>query len=95
MPFTLPSLPYAYNALEPVIDAKTMEIHHTKHHQAYITNANAALAKYPELESRSIESLLKGRFETTVVVIITIPYFGRRYSHLRNSKNHRLSFLNV
>lgn len=63
MPFTLPSLPYAYNALEPVIDAKTMEIHHTKHHQAYITNANAALAKYPELESRSIESLLKGLSE--------------------------------
>jgi Fe-Mn family superoxide dismutase len=60
MPFTLPSLPYAYNALEPVIDAKTMEIHHTKHHQAYITNANAALAKYPELDSRSIESLLRG-----------------------------------
>ncbi len=43
MPFTLPPLPYAYNALEPHIDARTMEIHHTKHHQAYVNNANAAL----------------------------------------------------
>jgi Fe-Mn family superoxide dismutase len=60
MPFSLPQLPYAFEALEPVIDAKTMEIHYSKHHQAYITNANAALAKYPNLESRSVESLLQG-----------------------------------
>lgn len=59
MPFELPKLPYAYNALEPIIDAKTMEIHHTKHHQAYITNANNALAKYPELGNLTILSLLE------------------------------------
>lgn len=47
--YKLPNLTYAYNALEPVIDAKTMEIHHTKHHNAYVTNLNQALAKYPEL----------------------------------------------
>ena len=45
--YTLPPLPYAYDALEPHIDARTMEIHHNKHHQAYIDNLNAALAKHP------------------------------------------------
>jgi Fe-Mn family superoxide dismutase len=59
MPYTLPALPYAFDALEPIFDAKTMEIHHGKHHQAYITNLNAALAKYPELPEQSIEALLK------------------------------------
>src|ERR1043165_3291443 len=47
MSYTLPSLPYAYTALEPHIDAQTMEIHHSKHHNAYVTNLNAALAKEP------------------------------------------------
>ena len=47
MPYTLPALPYAYNALEPHIDARTMEIHHTKHHQAYINNVNNALGRTP------------------------------------------------
>lgn len=55
---TLPTLPYAYNALEPYIDAQTMEIHHTKHHQAYIDKLNAALEKYPELQEKSLEELL-------------------------------------
>ena len=55
----LPKLPYAYDALEPYIDARTMEIHHTKHHNAYITNLNAAIDKHPELASRSLEELLK------------------------------------
>lgn len=58
MAFELPKLPYAYNALEPHIDAKTMEIHHTKHHQAYITNLNNAIAGKPE-EKMSIEDICK------------------------------------
>jgi len=60
MAHTLPPLPYPFNALEPHIDARTMEIHHGKHHQAYVTNLNAALDKHPELQSKSIEELLKG-----------------------------------
>lgn len=58
MAFTLPKLPYDYKALEPNIDAMTMEIHHTKHHQAYITNLNKALEGKPE-ESMSIEDICK------------------------------------
>jgi len=56
----LPKLPYAYDALEPHIDARTMEIHHGKHHQAYVNNLNAALEKHPELQSKSLEDLLRG-----------------------------------
>jgi Fe-Mn family superoxide dismutase len=58
-PHTLPALPYAFNALEPHFDAKTMEIHHDKHHAAYITNLNKALADYPDLQKLSAEELLK------------------------------------
>lgn len=58
MAFELPKLPYAYEALEPFIDAQTMTIHHTKHHQAYITNLNGALEKAPELASWSLEDLV-------------------------------------
>ncbi|MBM3852385.1 MAG: superoxide dismutase [Verrucomicrobia bacterium] len=57
-PLNLPKLPYGYDALEPHLDARTMEIHHTKHHQAYITNANNALANLPELRKMSAESLV-------------------------------------
>ena len=59
MPFALPDLPYAYDALEPHIDARTMEIHHTKHHQAYVNNANMALEKYPEWAEKSPCDILK------------------------------------
>src|ERR1700741_2141134 len=60
MAHELPKLPYDFAALEPHIDAKTMEIHHGKHHQAYVTNLNAAVDKHPELQSKSVEELLKG-----------------------------------
>jgi Fe-Mn family superoxide dismutase len=56
---TLPPLPYAFDALEPHIDAQTMQIHHGKHHQTYVNNLNAALEKAPELQSRSLEELLR------------------------------------
>ena len=58
MAFELPKLPYAEDALEPYIDAQTMNIHHTKHHQAYVTNLNAAIEKHPELANKSLEDLL-------------------------------------
>ena len=60
MAFELPPLPYAFDALEPHIDAKTMEIHHDKHHAAYVTNANAALEKHPEFGKKTVEELLWG-----------------------------------
>jgi len=60
MAFTLPPLPYPSDALEPNIDKMTMEIHHGKHHNAYVTNLNAALEKAPELQSKSLEDLVKG-----------------------------------
>ena len=59
MPHTLPALPYAEDALEPHIDARTMNIHHTKHHQAYVTNLNNALAGHADLEALSLDDLQK------------------------------------
>lgn len=59
MAFELPPLPYDKAALEPTIDAQTMEIHHDKHHNAYVTNLNKALEAHPDLQSKSIEDLLK------------------------------------
>ncbi len=58
MTFTLPSLPYLYNALEPYIDEQTMKIHHTKHHQAYIDKLNASLEKFPQLQKKTAEDLI-------------------------------------
>jgi Fe-Mn family superoxide dismutase len=66
MAFELPVLPYAYDALEPHIDARTMEIHHTKHHQAYINNLNAAIAG-TDLEHKSIEEILKACMDKPAV----------------------------
>ncbi len=58
MAFALPPLPYDYAALEPHIDARTMEIHHTKHHQAYVNNLNAALEKAPEFQQKSLDDII-------------------------------------
>ncbi len=60
MAHSLPALPYDFAALEPHIDAQTMQIHHGKHHQAYVTNLNAALDKHPELHDKSLDDLVKG-----------------------------------
>ena len=59
MAFEVPPLPYAYDALEPHIDEQTMHLHHDKHHQAYVTNLNAAIEKHPELSGKSPEELIK------------------------------------
>ncbi len=59
MTFILQSLPYAYNSLEPFIDEQTMKIHHTKHHQAYIDKLNTALEKFPQLQKKTAEDLIK------------------------------------
>jgi Fe-Mn family superoxide dismutase len=58
MAYSLPDLPYAYDALEPVIDARTMEIHHTKHHNTYVTGINAALEGHDDLAAKTIEDLI-------------------------------------
>ncbi|MGH7700773.1 MAG: superoxide dismutase [Gemmatimonadales bacterium] len=60
MAHTLPDLPYEYGALEPYIDAQTMQIHHGKHHQGYVNNLNAALDKHPELHQKPLDDLLRG-----------------------------------
>ena len=67
MAFELPKLPYAYDALEPTFDAQTMEIHHSKHHQAYVTNLNAATAG-TEMENQTIEEILHNIAKTPVAV---------------------------
>jgi Fe-Mn family superoxide dismutase len=59
-PFTLPALPYAYDALEPYFDAETMHLHHDKHHQAYVNNLNAAVAGHPELSQKTVFDLVAG-----------------------------------
>ena len=68
MPFVLPPLPYAYDALEPYIDARTMEIHHTKHHAAYVSNLNAAL-EGTNLEGLTIEEILAKGAENIPVAV--------------------------
>jgi Fe-Mn family superoxide dismutase len=60
MAYSLPALPYAYDALEPHIDARTMEIHHTKHHQTYVSKLNEALEGHDDLAAKSIEDLMRG-----------------------------------
>ncbi len=80
---TLPQLPYAYNALEPHIDAKTMEIHHAKHHQAYIDKLNAALEPYPELIELPLEDLMKQLSSLPADIITAVQNHGG--GHLNHS----------
>ncbi|MGQ9871883.1 superoxide dismutase [Leptodesmis sp.] len=75
-PFTLPPLPYAYDALEPHIDKATMQFHHDKHHAAYVNNLNAAVAKYPQLQTRSVESLIQNLNSLPEDIRITVRNNG-------------------
>ncbi len=83
MAFTLPPLPYAFNALEPHLDAMTMEIHHDKHHAAYVTNLNKALESAPELASKTLEELLAGNCAIAPDAIKTAVrnHGGGHYNH--------------
>jgi Fe-Mn family superoxide dismutase len=82
MPFELPQLPYAYNALEPFIDEKTMEIHHSKHHQAYINNLNNALVSYQDLQDKSIDELITNISSLPTEVQTTVRNNGGgHYNH--------------
>jgi superoxide dismutase, Fe-Mn family len=76
MAFELPALPYPHDALEPWIDAKTMEIHHGKHHQAYVTNLNKALETAPALQSMTIEQLLAGLGQVPDAIRIAVRNNG-------------------
>lgn len=80
---TLPQLPYAYDALEPHIDAQTMEIHHTKHHQAYIDKLNSALEPYPELMALPLEDLMKQLSSLPTNIITAVQNHGG--GHLNHS----------
>jgi Fe-Mn family superoxide dismutase len=80
-PFVLAPLRFAYDALEPYIDAATMRIHHDKHHQTYITNLNTALKPYPELHDFSIEELLLRRNELPVTIRQTVHDQGGGHLH--------------
>lgn len=84
MAFELPKLPYAYDALEPYIDARTMEIHHSKHHQAYTNNLNAALEKHPELASKKIGDLLRSLDSVPEEIRTAVRNNGGGY------KNHKI-----
>jgi Fe-Mn family superoxide dismutase len=80
--FTVPPLPYAYDALEPHIDTLTMQIHHDKHHAAYVNNLNAALKDYPDLQTKTIEELLRGINEVPEAIRTAVRNNGGgHYNH--------------
>lgn len=82
MKHALPELPYAYDALEPYIDARTMEIHHTKHHQTYLNNLNAALEKHPEISGRPIQEILRNLSNTPQDIQVALRnHGGGHYNH--------------
>lgn len=74
--YTLPSLPYSFNALEPYIDTETMEIHYTKHHQAYVDGLNTALKEYPEFRAKPLEYLLSHLSELPEPLRTSVRNFG-------------------
>jgi Fe-Mn family superoxide dismutase len=84
MAFELPKLPYAYDALEPHIDARTMEIHHSKHHQGYTNNLNAALEKHPELAGKNVGELLRDMNSVPEGIRTAVRNNGGGY------KNHKI-----
>ena len=84
MAYELPPLPYHYDALEPYIDAQTMELHHDKHHQTYVNNLNAALIDYPQFNGISIEDLLRHLNEVPEVIRTTVRNNGGGHA------NHQL-----
>ena len=79
--YTVPPLPYDYAALEPYIDAETMHLHHDKHHQAYVTNVNAALEKHPKLASKSVDDLLRDLAEVPEDIKATVRNNGGGHSN--------------
>lgn len=82
MPFLLPPLPYDYAALSPYIDARTVEIHYTKHHQAYVDNLNKAVASYPDLQGKKLEDLLKDLKQVPEAARTGVRNFGGgAYNH--------------
>jgi Fe-Mn family superoxide dismutase len=84
MAFDLPELPYAYDALEPHIDARTMEIHHSKHHQGYTNNLNSAIEKHPELADKKVGELLKDLNAVPEDIRMAVRNNGGGY------KNHKI-----
>ncbi|MBI2446818.1 MAG: superoxide dismutase [Parcubacteria group bacterium] len=85
MKYELPQLPYSYDALEPYIDAKTMEIHHSKHHQFYIDKLNAVLEKYPELADKKLEELIKDLPNLTIDEADKKTIYNNGGGHLNHS----------
>ncbi|HYP50327.1 MAG TPA: superoxide dismutase, partial [Pyrinomonadaceae bacterium] len=75
-PFSLPPLPYAFDALEPVIDAQTMQLHHDKHHQVYVDNLNNALKDHTEFHNRSLEQILQNISEVPEAVRTAVRNHG-------------------
>lgn len=85
MAFQLPDLPYDYSALEPYIDATTMQIHHDKHHAVYVKGVNDALAKHPDLKNLDLVSLLKGVGTDKIPADITTPVRNHGGGHANHS----------
>jgi superoxide dismutase, Fe-Mn family len=81
MTFELPKLPFAYAALEPYMDAKTVEIHHDKHHAAYTNKLNAALEKYPQISSQKIEEILRNLSQIPEEIRTAVKNHGGGYFH--------------